>query len=386
MPDNLNDQEALWQHHHAMLRDPSAIAMQWWQPEPMTPSTLEYQTRGPFWELLESFQQTLFVTREYEHLVMAFSVNDGQPRISWMQLPHPNGMIVPPGSDRLYIASTRNPNLVYEFAPGLIEGPLSGCLTPLSCRFYPGRLYIHDLGWIDGKLHANAVGMNVVVQLNLDGSFQPRWWPKSIDSEAGPRFDVNFLQINSIASAANLDDAVFSASCATPGDLRPGDLDFEVDRKGVIFSGKTRDVIAGGLTRPHSARWHNHQIFVDNSGYGEFGTISGDRFVPIIKLNGWTRGLHFVNGYAIVGSSRVLPRYSHYAPGLIPEKCETGIHLIDLNSGEVIASLIWPHGNQIFAFEMLPVTVSKGFPASSGISESETAAFFSNAVVGRQHL
>ncbi len=84
----------------------------------------------------------------------------------------------------------------------------------------------------------------------------------------------------------------------------------------MIFSGATREPIARGLTRPHSARLYEHRIWVDNSGYGHVGYVDAGEFHSVAALPGWTRGLCFRNGIAFVGTSRILPRFSKYAPGL----------------------------------------------------------------------
>ena len=96
----------------------------------------------------------------------------------------------------------------------------------------------------------------------------------------------------------------------------PGQRNYPVDRRGVIFSGATREPVVRGLTRPHSARIWRRKLWVNNSGYGEFGTAGDGAFVTVARLPGWTRGLAFAGGYAFVGVSRVIPRFSAYAPGL----------------------------------------------------------------------
>jgi uncharacterized protein (TIGR03032 family) len=137
-----------------------------------------------------------------------------------------------------------------------------------------------------------------------------------------------------------------------------------VDRRGVVFSGATRDVIAANLTRPHSARLFGGQIWVDNSGYGELGYISDGRFEPVHRLSGWTRGLCFSGSIAFVGTSRVIPKYRHYAPGLRPEASTCGVHAIDMSTGRLLGSILWPRGNQIFAIEAIDRQISRGFPFS----------------------
>ncbi len=53
---------------------------------------------------------TLLVSREYEHLLIALSVADGRPRVSYMPLPHPSGIAFDARRGVVHVASTRNPN------------------------------------------------------------------------------------------------------------------------------------------------------------------------------------------------------------------------------------------------------------------------------------
>jgi uncharacterized protein (TIGR03032 family) len=130
----------------------------------------------------------------------------------------------------------------------------------------------------------------------------------------------------------------------------------------VIFSGASREAIARGLTRPHSARLWENRIWVDNSGYGEVGFIEGEKFRAVSRLPGWTRGLCFVRDVMFVGTSRVLPRFRQYAPGLDVDEGRCGIHAIDVKSGEVLGSIIWPYGSQVFAVEWVPADFASGLP------------------------
>jgi uncharacterized protein (TIGR03032 family) len=233
---------------------------------------------------------------------------------------------------------------------------------PVQSRYLPGCLYLHDLALIGGELYANAVGLNAVVRLPRGGGFEPVWWPRCIDSEHGPRMDRNYLQLNSIAPGDSLKGSYFGASAAAPSRRRPGHLNFPVDRRGVVFSGATREVCGVGLTRPHSARLRGGEVWVDNSGHGEVGRIVDGKFEPVVRLPGWTRGLYFHGDLAFVGTSRVLPKYAHYAPGLDPSACRSGLHAVELSTGRVRGSVLWPAGNQLFAIEAVERRSAVGFP------------------------
>jgi uncharacterized protein (TIGR03032 family) len=133
----------------------------------------------------------------------------------------------------------------------------------------------------------------------------------------------------------------------------PGDPLFPVDRRGVVFSGRTRQPMAHGLTRPHSARLRGKELWVCNSGYGEVGRIREGRFEPLIRLGSWTRGLCFVQDVLLVGISRILPRFRAYAPGLDLNKSRCGIVAIDPSNARILGQITWPHGNQIFAIDWM---------------------------------
>lgn len=365
------DLDALWARHHAEWRDPAQIASQWEDAQRVDPLLMRYKVQGVWWELLEEHQITLLVTREYEHLVMALGVQDGKPQITYMKLPHPSGMVADLERGLVYVASTRNPNQIFDLAPASGVLPrldakiddLSGNpLLPIRSRYYPGCFYMHDLALVGGQLFANSVGQNAVVRLAEDGRVERVWYPRCIETPRGAVFGQNHIQLNSIAAGASLAQSYFSASSDRISALRPGHKNYPVDKRGVIFSGMTREPIVRGLTRPHSARLYRSELWVDNSGYGQLVKIEGEAIVPVVTLPGWTRGLGFHGHIAFVGTSRVIPRFRQYAPGLSPESSQCGVHAVDTRTGAVLGSLIWPRGNQIFAVEPLPRQFTLGFP------------------------
>jgi uncharacterized protein (TIGR03032 family) len=332
---------------------------------------MRFTVHGDWWETLARLQITLLVTREYEHLVMAARVADGRPLLSYLRIPHPSGIAVERSRGLVYVASTRNPNQILNLAPvarllpapnGAVEIIEDRPLVPMMSRFYPGALYLHDLACIDGALYGNAVGQNVVVRLEESGAYERVWWPRCIDTPGGPVFTRNHLQLNSIAAGSSLVTSFYSASTDRISVRRPGHRNFPVDGRGVIFSGATREPVARGLTRPHSARLHDTKLWVDNSGYGEVGVVVDGRFQPVARLPGWTRGLCLCEDVCFVGTSRVIPRFRQYAPGLAVNEGVCGVHAIEIRSGRVLGGLVWPAGNQIFAVEWVPAAHTGGLP------------------------
>ena len=361
------EDDARWARQGEEWRDPLQIASHWRDASALDPSLLAARVRGGFWDLLAELGLTLLVTREYEHLVVALSAPAGRPRTSVLPLPHPSGLAVEPASGVVHLASTRNPNELYRLEPAadperFPERPL----VPTGSSFLPGSLYLHDLAFVGGLLHGNAVGHDAVVVLDPPERWRRVWWPRSIEREGRPDFSRNTLQLNSIAAGPTLERSFFTASAARPGARRPGQPSFPVDRRGVVFSGETREPLVGGLTRPHSARLQGERLFLANSGYGELVAVEGGEASVLARLPGWTRGLWLGERVALVGSSRVIPRFRAYAPGLDVDRSVCGLHAVELESGRVLASLTWPQGNQIFAIEALPAATSAGFPSTVG--------------------
>jgi uncharacterized protein (TIGR03032 family) len=366
---------AAWARHAREWREPEQAATLW-RAAALDPALLRHRVYGDWWDLLRERKITLVVTREYEHLVVAMTANRTGPIVTFLPLPHPSGLAIDRASGATFVATTRNPNQVFELRPAVASlrrldvpsaAPVGRPLMPVASRFYPGCFYLHDLAIIGGALHANAVGQNAIVRLAADGAHTV-WWPRAVERRGSPVLGRNHIQLNSIAAGATIEQSYFSASGAALGRRRPGDPLYPVDGRGVIFSGATREPLTRGLTRPHSARLHRGRLWVANSGYGEL--CEADRTGPGYRVGarapGWTRGLSFHDDLAFVGTSRVIPRFSRYAPGLNPRTSVCGVHAVDLRSGTLVAGVTWPSGNQIFAVDWMDRHMSSGLPFGGG--------------------
>lgn len=106
----------------------------------------------------------------------------------------------------------------------------------------------------------------------------------------------------------------------------------------------SNEIIAAGLSMPHSPRWYQGKLWLLNSGTGEFGYLDGEKFVSALFCPGFVRGLAFRKNYALVGLSKLrskvssgLPLETRLAADNITSQC--GLAIIDLNTGNIIHSL-----------------------------------------------
>lgn len=374
------DKESLHNYYNEILRNPLEIAGAPISDKLALKKSLVYKHDEGFLKILSKLDINLIISREYEHLLLCFSADNQKIKQSFYPIAHPSGLAINHGN--LYVASTRNPNQITEFSPtndflNRIEDRSNptekGILLPSRIKNYPGATYFHDLVFIGNQLYSTAVGLNTIIPIDFNSHFleTPIWKPNLSKNQLLKLEQGNYLQINSIAAGKSINESFFSASASAPGKYRPGHRNYPVDKKGVIFSANG-DVIATGLTRPHSARIFNDKIWVNNSGYGEFGVIEDGKFKVKISLPGWTRGLHFVENYAFVGTSRILPRYEHYAPGLDSKKSISAIFIIDMDKMEIVGRMNFPNGNQIFGIESMSKNITSGFFNPNIINKPKT--------------
>ena len=113
---------------------------------------------------------------------------------------------------------------------------------------------------------------------------------------------------------------------------------------GVVIDVSSGEILAEGLSMPHSPRIREGRLWLLNSGAGEFGFVDleSGRFEPVAFCPGYARGLDFVGDFAVVGLS--LPRENRTFSGLPLDEAlrardteaRCGLAVIDLNTGDMV--------------------------------------------------
>lgn len=201
-----------------------------------------------------------------------------------------------------------------------------------------GELDAHDLGQLDdGRAVFVNTRYNCLATPSERHSFTPLWMPPFISKIV----KEDRCHLNGLAMA---DGAPRYVTAVSRSDTIDGWRDRRVDG-GIVVDVRSGEVVADGLSMPHSPRLYRDRLWLLNSGTGEFGWVEPDagqgRFHALAFCPGFVRGLAFHGNYAFVGLSK--PRYQRFEGLALDRKLAEadsepwcGVQVIDLDSGACV--------------------------------------------------
>jgi uncharacterized protein (TIGR03032 family) len=182
-------------------------------------------------------------------------------------------------------------------------------------------------------------------------SFIPRWQPKFISALAPEdRCHLNGMGLR--------DGEIRYLTALGETDMPAG---WRENKRagGIVMDLKSEEIIARGLSMPHSPRWHDGKLWVLESGNGSLGILDErtGKYQEVCRLPGFTRGFDFAGPYAFVGLSQVRESavFSGIAIAELPqeERC-CGVWAVDTRSGRIIGYVKFTDAVQeIFAVQVL---------------------------------
>lgn len=229
---------------------------------------------------------------------------------------------------------------LWRFENALSSGNLHqgyDCLYVPRAAFTTGDLDIHDVAVEQsGRVVFVATHFGCLATLHERASFTPLWRPPFLSALVPEdRCHLNGLALR--------DGRARYVTAVAPSDVADGWRDRRRDG-GCVIDVDSGEFVATGLSMPHSPRWHRDQLWVLNSGTGEFGCVdlATGRFEPVAFCPGYLRGLSFVGDYALVTLSK--PRSDLTFGGLaLDERLsqhgaqpQCGMQVIDLRSGAIV--------------------------------------------------
>lgn len=229
---------------------------------------------------------------------------------------------------------------LWRFENVLRQGEQAGGYDALyvpQVSYITGDLDVHDVA-VDAGGRVTFVNtlFSCLATVSDRHSFSPLWQPPFISRLAAEdRCHLSGLAME--------DGRARYVTAASQSDVSDGWRDHRHDGGCVIDVG-TSEIVATGLSMPHSPRVYRGELWLLNSGSGYFGRLdrSSGKFEPLTFCPGYARGLAFVGDYALVGLS--LCRENRTFQGLkLDENLSSkgaeprcGIQVIDLNSGDAV--------------------------------------------------
>ena len=237
----------------------------------------------------------------------------------------------------LYISSLYQ---IWRFEDAVDEGQnkdgYDACYIP-QMSYVTGDIDIHDMAvGPDGKLVFVNTLFNCLAGPSESASFVPVWQPPFISKLAAE----DRCHLNGMAAD---ETGPRYLSAVSESDALDGWRD---NRKGggIIIDYASKEIVARGLSMPHSPRLYKGELWILNSGNGTFGNIDPKtgEFEEVCFCTGYARGMTFINGYAVIGLS--LPRDNKTFQGLalddelgnrkVAPRC--GLMVVDLDTGDVV--------------------------------------------------
>lgn len=218
------------------------------------------------------------------------------------------GLAVAPG--RIFMGSLYQLWRLDDFlAPGETHQGHDALFVP-TVGHTTGDIDIHDVEVDrDGAPVFVATRFNCLAGIAERGSFRVVWKPPFIDRIAAEdRCHLNGLAME--------DGRPRYVTCVSRSNVAEG---WREDRRdgGIVVDVPSGEIVAGGLSMPHSPRVHRGRLWLVQAGTGEFGAVdpASGRFEPVCFLPGFARGIDFRGDYAVIGLSR--PRQEGAFSGLV---------------------------------------------------------------------
>ncbi len=298
---------------------------------------MEVSRQFPDW-LTEQKCSLLFTTYQAGKLFLIGVQKDGKLSVFERTFPRCMGLTLHGKS--LYMSSLYQ---IWRFEDVLLQGQ--------AYQNYDA-VFVPKMSYVTGDLDAHDVAVNKkgeVIFVNTlfsclsktseTHSFKPFWKPSFISKLAAE----DRCHLNGLAMENGEPRYV---TCVAQADIHEGWREHR-ENGGSVIDVKTGEIVCTGLSMPHSPRIYKGKLWLLESGSGYLGYVDlkSGKFERVTFCPGYTRGLSFVNDFAVVGSSKC--RQNGTFSGLELDKildekkveARSGLFIINLQTGDIVHSL-----------------------------------------------
>ena len=305
--------------------------------DPAETPQLEFSSSRQFPEWLAEQTVSLAFTTYRAGKLFLIGLNPETSRLSIFERTFERCMGLTVAGNSLYMSSLYQ---LWRFENAVPDGEVHGGYD---------RVFVPQVGYVTGDIDVHDIALDAegrVVFVNTlfsclatvseTHSFVPIWQPPFISRLAAEdRCHMNGLAME--------DGRLRYVTAVSRTDAADGWREHRRDG-GVVIDVETSEIVADGLSMPHSPRLYRDKLWLHDSGTGYFGSIDTARgtFEPLAFCRGYLRGLSFIGDFAVVGLS--LSRGSKTFEGLAleDEHAKRGvepmcaIQVIDLRSGDIV--------------------------------------------------
>lgn len=224
-----------------------------------------------------------------------------------------------------------------------------------------GNIQIHEMAWQDKAVAGDKnelifvnTAFSCLAKRSEESSFEPIWRPNFIKSlMLGDKCHLNGLAMRD-------DKAAFVTALGNQD--KPGSWRENKRNGGILMDVQANEIIASGLSMPHSPRWYKGKLWLLESGEGTIGTVDLEtgKYESIAQFPGFTRGLSFYGPLAFIGLSQVRESAIFSGIPLVErlkeaEERTCGVWVLNIETGETLGFCRFEDGVQeIFAVEVMP--------------------------------
>lgn len=321
-------------------------------PADSAPSPFASVSTASFAAAVVATGSSLLISTYQTNRLVTVRVAEDELNTHFRTFDKPMGLAIAPG--RIAVGARTE---VWDYrdvpaAAGRVEGsiPHDACYLPRN-RHVTGDIAIHDLAFAQGELWVVATAFSCLATFDAEHSFVPRWTPPFITAlQPEDRCHLNGM-------AVNASGVTHVTAFGTSDEARGWRA--EKASGGVLIDVASGQVVIGGLSMPHSPRWHSGRLWLLESGRGTLALVdlAAGRVETVTELPGFTRGLAFAGDVAFVGLSQVRETATF---GELPvtqrlQERQAGVWIVDLRSGEVAGFLRFEDlVQEVFDVALLP--------------------------------
>jgi uncharacterized protein (TIGR03032 family) len=301
-----------------------------------TPVEFHYTQTDSFVALLHQLGASLLVSTYQANKLLVVRAAGGGLSTLVRAFEKPMGLAV---DARRLALGTRTQIWLLRNAPDIAPridpaGQHDACFLPRSCHV-TGDVAGHEMAWAGDELWVVNTRFSCLCTLHPDYSFVPRWQPPFISALAAE----DRCHLNGLAVA---DGRPKYVTALGETDL-PGGWRANKAKGGCLIDVPSGEIVARGLSMPHSPRLHEGRLWLLESGTGRLVLVDAatGRWETVAELPGFTRGLALCGPYAFIGLSKVRETATFgglpIAARLGELKC--GVAAVDLRRGQIVALL-----------------------------------------------